>query len=57
MIRDADITIIGSYIDRPKLTWPQGKKIAFWVAPNIENYEFDRRSIRIDGRCRGPCRM
>ncbi|MAW54408.1 MAG: polysaccharide deacetylase [Rhodospirillaceae bacterium] len=29
------------YINRPKLTWPEGKKIAFWVAPNIENYEFD----------------
>jgi allantoinase len=27
------------YIDRPKLTWPGGKSIAFWVAPNIENYE------------------
>ena len=28
------------YIDRPKLTWPEGKSIAFWVSPNIENYEF-----------------
>ena len=26
--------------DRPKIAWPDGKKLAFWVAPNIEFYEF-----------------
>jgi peptidoglycan/xylan/chitin deacetylase (PgdA/CDA1 family) len=25
---------------RPKLTWPGGARIAFWVAPNIEHYEY-----------------
>jgi peptidoglycan/xylan/chitin deacetylase (PgdA/CDA1 family) len=29
------------YRDRPKIIWPGGKKVAFWVAPNIEYYEFD----------------
>jgi peptidoglycan/xylan/chitin deacetylase (PgdA/CDA1 family) len=29
------------YHDRPKLIWPGGKKLAFWVAPNIEYYEFN----------------
>lgn len=29
------------YRDRPKLEWPGGAKIAFWVAPNIEFYELD----------------
>lgn len=29
------------YRDRPKLQWPGGAKIAFWVAPNIEFYELD----------------
>lgn len=29
------------YMDRPKIVWPGGKKLAFWVAPNIEFYEFD----------------
>lgn len=29
------------YRKRPKLVWPGGKKIAFWVAPNIEFYELD----------------
>ena len=41
MIRDPGHYDYWPYIDRPKLTWPQGKKIAFWVAPNIENYEFE----------------
>ncbi len=29
------------YVDRPRLTWPGGARVAFWVAPNIEFYEFD----------------
>ena len=29
------------YIGRPKLTWPGGARVAFWVAPNIEYYELD----------------
>lgn len=28
------------YRDRPKVRWPGGARIAFWVAPNIEYYEF-----------------
>jgi peptidoglycan/xylan/chitin deacetylase (PgdA/CDA1 family) len=27
-------------IDRPKLTWPNDARVAFWVAPNIEHYEY-----------------
>jgi allantoinase len=29
------------YSDRPKIVWPGGKKLAFWIAPNIEVYEYD----------------
>ncbi len=29
------------YVDRPKITWPDSKKLAFWVAPNIEFYELN----------------
>lgn len=29
------------YEGRPKIVWPGGKKLAFWIAPNIEYYEFD----------------
>ncbi len=28
------------YEGRPKITWPGGKKLAFWIAPNIEYYEY-----------------
>ncbi|GLP96265.1 polysaccharide deacetylase family protein [Paraferrimonas sedimenticola] len=29
------------YKDRPKIQWPDGKRMAFWVAPNIEFYELN----------------
>jgi len=29
------------YRDRPTITWPNGARIAFWLAPNIEHYEID----------------
>ncbi|MEM8763169.1 MAG: polysaccharide deacetylase family protein [Bacteroidota bacterium] len=29
------------YHNRPKIKWPNGAKVAFWVAPNIEFYELD----------------
>lgn len=29
------------YEGRPKIEWPGGKKLAFWIAPNIEYYEWD----------------
>ena len=27
--------------NRPKIVWPGNKKIAVWIAPNIEFYEYD----------------
>ena len=29
------------YHSRPKIRWPGGAKLAFWVAPNIEFYELN----------------
>lgn len=29
------------YENRPKIRWPNGARLAFWVAPNIEYYELD----------------
>ena len=29
------------YHQRPKIEWPDGARVAFWVAPNIEFYELD----------------
>ena len=28
------------YAGRPKIEWPGGKKLAFWIAPNVEFYEY-----------------
>lgn len=28
------------YRGRPRISWPDGARVAFWVAPNIEHYEF-----------------
>src|SRR4051812_16428904 len=28
-------------IDRPVLHWPGGARLAVWVVPNIEHYEYD----------------
>jgi peptidoglycan/xylan/chitin deacetylase (PgdA/CDA1 family) len=27
-------------VDRPRLTWPGGARVALWVVPNIEHYEY-----------------
>lgn len=29
------------YCDRPRLSWPDGKTVAVWIAPNLEYYEID----------------
>jgi peptidoglycan/xylan/chitin deacetylase (PgdA/CDA1 family) len=26
--------------DRPRVTWPEGKTVAFWHAPNVEHYDW-----------------
>jgi allantoinase len=30
-----------AYHERPRIVWPNGARLAFWVAPNIEFYELD----------------
>ena len=30
-------------INRPKLSWPNGKRLAFWVIPNIETFALDEK--------------
>jgi allantoinase len=29
------------YMNRPRIEWPGGARLAFWVAPNVEFYEID----------------
>lgn len=40
MTSDPNLYDYWPYKDRPKIRWPDGKKLAFWIAPNIEFYEF-----------------
>jgi len=28
--------------DRPPIRWPDGKRLAFWIIPNIEHFRFDK---------------
>ena len=32
-------------IERPKLSWPNNARVAVWVAPNIEHYEYLPESV------------
>ena len=27
-------------IERPRLEWPNGARVALWIAPNVEHYEY-----------------
>ena len=41
MRNDPNLYDYWPYQGRPKIVWPDGKKLAFWIAPNIEYYEFN----------------
>lgn len=41
MQEDPNLYDYWPYHNRPKITWPKGAKVAFWVAPNIEFYEIN----------------
>lgn len=27
-------------VDRPVIKWPNGARVAVWIAPNVEHYEY-----------------
>ena len=41
MKEDPELFDYWPYDNRPKIKWPNGARVAFWVAPNIEFYELD----------------
>jgi allantoinase len=41
MATDPQLYDFQAYRNRPAFTWPGGKTLAFWVAPNLEFYELD----------------
>ena len=36
--------------DRAPLRWPGGARVALWVTPNIEHYEYQPEKIRVRAR-------
>ena len=42
-------------IDRPRLAWPKGERLALWVIPNIEFFSLQERPGGYGGR-RARCR-
>ena len=28
-------------IERPPIKWPNGARVALWIAPNVEHYEYE----------------
>ena len=43
--KDPGLYDYAPYRGRKKIVWPEGKTCAVWVAPNLEYYEIDPRSI------------
>jgi len=41
MVSDPERYAFWPYRDRPRIRWKNGARLAFWVAPNIEFYEYD----------------
>ncbi len=34
-------------VDRPRLRWPDGARVALWVVPNIEHYEYLPAQVKV----------
>jgi hypothetical protein len=41
MLKDPGRYAYWPFVDRPWIRWPNGARVAFWVAPNVEFYEID----------------
>jgi len=46
-VRPEDRIIYSAAPDRTPLRWPGGARVALWVAPNIEHYEYLPEKIRV----------
>ena len=43
---EPDIVAYSPILHRPKLRWPNGARLALWVVPNIEHYEYLPKFVR-----------
>ena len=40
--------------DRPRIQWPDGARIAFWIIPNIEHFRFERPTADVGPMAMSP---
>ena len=43
---EPDLFAYSPILHRPKLSWPNGARVALWVVPNIEHYEYQPKFVR-----------
>ena len=43
---DSDLIAYSPIIQRPPLRWPNGARVALWIVPNIEHYEYLPKYVR-----------
>ena len=36
-------------IDRPAIKWPNDARVALWISPNVEHYEYLPENVKGDG--------
>jgi peptidoglycan/xylan/chitin deacetylase (PgdA/CDA1 family) len=44
---DDDPVAYSPILHRPQLRWPNGARVALWVVPNIEHYEYMPETVRV----------
>jgi allantoinase len=47
MLEDPHRLLGGAIVSRPQFAWPNGARVAVWVAPNLEHYEFLPDPVRV----------
>ena len=43
---EPDLVSYSPILHRPPLRWPNGARVALWVVPNIEHYEYLPKFVR-----------
>ncbi|HEX3995353.1 MAG TPA: hypothetical protein VHX39_29620, partial [Acetobacteraceae bacterium] len=43
---DSDLISYSPIMHRPPLRWPNGARVALWIVPNIEHYEYLPKFVR-----------
>ena len=44
---DSDLVPYSPIMQRPALRWPNSARVALWVVPNIEHYEYQPKFVRV----------